>query len=86
MFLRMGYAQDKEAYRSAVRAKDPLLCPQRAIAAMLVERHTFEGVEFPDPRNMQEWCGLAVLQYTSLIPRRIARVLSYFLMVLKRRF
>ena len=59
----MGYAQ--EAYRSAVRAKDPLLCPQRAIAALWVERHTFEGVEFPDPRTVEEWCGLAVLQYMS---------------------
>jgi hypothetical protein len=49
--------EDQVAYRAAIRACDPLLCLHRALAAMLVERYSFEGIDFPDPQDKDRWCA-----------------------------
>ena len=55
--MRCPVQGNQRSFRSAIRAKDARLCLQRALAAMLVERYTLSGVDFPDPSDADQWCA-----------------------------
>lgn len=45
----------QRGYKGVPRNRDPVVCPQRALATYFWARFTKNGEPFPDPRDKKDW-------------------------------